>query len=62
MPTIPTTRVRAYLADFETVAIAITERGRVVITDDPSGHYQAWCLASFRQLHAKSWQLHRPER
>jgi hypothetical protein len=48
MPTIPivSARVRAYLADFGAIAVAITERVKIKITDDPSGCYVAWWLAA----------------
>ena len=48
MPTIPKVpaRVRAYLADFGATAVAITERGKIKITADPSGCHAAWWLAA----------------
>lgn len=48
MPTIPKApaRVRGYLADFGAIAVAITERGKIKITDNPSGCHAAWWLAA----------------
>ena len=37
-------QVRGYLRDFGTVAIAITERGHVVLTHNPVGQHRAWWL------------------
>jgi hypothetical protein len=36
--------VRFHLHAFDTIAIAITNRGRFVLTTDPAGHQQAWWL------------------
>jgi hypothetical protein len=36
--------VRFHLHAFDTIAIAITNRGRFVLTTDPAGHRQAWWL------------------
>jgi hypothetical protein len=53
IPTVPV-RVRRYLADFNTVAIAITSKGRVIVTPNPSGCERAWWLSKrdARRLHA----------
>ena len=45
IPPIPA-RVRAYLADVGATAIAITERGKIKITADPSGCHAALWLAA----------------
>jgi hypothetical protein len=36
--------VRFHLHAFDTIAIAVTNRGRFVLTTDPAGHQQAWWL------------------
>src|SRR5262249_1069375 len=43
IPYIPT-RVRSYLAAFNSISIAITRKGKVVITPNPSGCELCWWL------------------
>ena len=45
IPKVPA-RVRAYVSDFGATAVAITKRGKIKITADPSGCHAAWWLAA----------------